>query len=478
MKKSTWLCLVLCLAALCLALTASADMFEDWTFTVTNGEAIILNCDPAAGGEVVLPASIDGCPVTTVMAAAFKGCDKVTSVVIPASVKRIDEAAFSGCSNLLSIKVDADNPNYASDVQGVLYNRFGTTLIRCPLGRTSCSIGTSVNMIGWGAFEDCRLIESLVLPSSVEWIENDAFYGCDNLQSITIPDSVTYIGGGAFTGCTKMMHKVDGLVYLQTTDNPYYYLMYAESTSMIDAPIHKRCKFIGRGVFEGCENLTDVIIPAAVHSIGDAAFLDCPALRTLTFAETSACKAIGAYAFGGCDALSDIYYMGTEAEWHTVAMGTGIIEYGGRNMNNEALSRATVHFAYPLKHADRTDAIVLAVGKLRAWVFGDEMLNDVAPKIVNDRTMVPVRFIAEALGATVDWNFEGAARKAVVQKGRTTVEIMIGSPVAYVNGVEVALDSPAFIENDRTYLPLRFVVESLGAGVTWDGDVGEIIITG
>ncbi|MBQ7661542.1 MAG: copper amine oxidase N-terminal domain-containing protein, partial [Clostridia bacterium] len=91
---------------------------------------------------------------------------------------------------------------------------------------------------------------------------------------------------------------------------------------------------------------------------------------------------------------------------------------------------------------------------------------------------VPVRFIAEALGATVDWNFDGAVRKAVVQKGRTTVEIMIGSPVAYVNVVEVALDSPAFIENYRTYLPLRFVVESLGASVTWDGDVGEIIITG
>lgn len=55
--------------------------------------------------------------------------------------------------------------------------------------------------------------------------------------------------------------------------------------------------------------------------------------------------------------------------------------------------------------------------------------------------------------------------------------IYIDSDIAYVNGAMVKLDSPAFIENDRTYTPIRFIAERLGATVDWDEDTQRIIIT-
>ena len=97
--------------------------------------------------------------------------------------------------------------------------------------------------------------------------------------------------------------------------------------------------------------------------------------------------------------------------------------------------------------------------------------NDVAPKIVNDRTMLPARFIAENLGATVEWDGE---KQLVTITGKNekqedvTILITIGSDYAKVNGEDVKLDSPAFVENDRTYTPIRFISENLGATVEWN----------
>ena len=123
-----------------------------------------------------------------------------------------------------------------------------------------------------------------------------------------------------------------------------------------------------------------------------------------------------------------------------------------------------------LKHS-----IVLQIGNLDMKLFGESFTNDVVPIIRNDRAMLPARVVAEALGANVFWNEE--ARKVTVQRGTLTIEIFVDSAVAYVDGVEVALDSPAFIENARTYVPMRFLAEALGATVAWDEENQKVIIT-
>ena len=123
------------------------------------------------------------------------------------------------------------------------------------------------------------------------------------------------------------------------------------------------------------------------------------------------------------------------------------------------------------ENKESSNTIVLTIDEHDALVYGTTKTNDVAPKVVNDRTMLPARFVAENLGATVEWDGE---KQLVTITGKTEKQedviilITIGSDYAKVNGEDVKLDSPAFVENDRTYTPIRFISENLGATVEWN----------
>lgn len=94
--------------------------------------------------------------------------------------------------------------------------------------------------------------------------------------------------------------------------------------------------------------------------------------------------------------------------------------------------------------------------------------------IKDDRTMVPMRKIFEKLGATVDW--DEATQTVTAKKGSKTISLKIGSNVLKINGKDVELDVPAFIENDRTLVPVRAISEGLGATVDWNGETQTVTI--
>lgn len=106
---------------------------------------------------------------------------------------------------------------------------------------------------------------------------------------------------------------------------------------------------------------------------------------------------------------------------------------------------------------------------------GRQLTFDVPPIIENDRTLVPLRAIFEAMGATVNW--DNNTRTVTAVKGSTTVVLTIGSTRPTVNGQVVPLDVPAKIKNDRTLAPLRFVGEAFGGQVDWDNTTRTITIT-
>ena len=122
-----------------------------------------------------------------------------------------------------------------------------------------------------------------------------------------------------------------------------------------------------------------------------------------------------------------------------------------------------------------TTVVKLTIGQSVGYINGVAQALDAAPIIRDGRTMLPVRFVAEAFGAEIGW--DGATSTATVKTAETTIEITIGATGARVNGVLVALDAPAFIENSRTYLPVRFVAENLGATVEWDGVTSTATLT-
>ncbi|MGE5458874.1 MAG: copper amine oxidase N-terminal domain-containing protein, partial [Methanobacterium sp.] len=97
-------------------------------------------------------------------------------------------------------------------------------------------------------------------------------------------------------------------------------------------------------------------------------------------------------------------------------------------------------------------------------VNGSQLNFDQQPYISNGHTMVPFRKIAESLGATVDWD---SAKKKITIIGDKVVELTINASVAKVNGAKVTLEAPAVITGGRTMVPLRFVGESLGAQVNY-----------
>lgn len=129
------------------------------------------------------------------------------------------------------------------------------------------------------------------------------------------------------------------------------------------------------------------------------------------------------------------------------------------------------------KSSIEKDKIVLElqIGSKSAYINGERKDLDAPPFIENGRTLVPFRFIGEALGAEVSWIAE--EKKAVYELGGVKVEVIIGSSTAYVNGKLITLEVPPKISNGRTFVPLRFVSEALGASVIWEAETKRIIIT-
>lgn len=84
----------------------------------------------------------------------------------------------------------------------------------------------------------------------------------------------------------------------------------------------------------------------------------------------------------------------------------------------------------------------------------------------NGRTQVPLRIVMEQYGCQVAWN--SADNAAVITKGGTAVVVPVGQPYILVNGRTVAMDTAALIQDGRTYLPIRAVLEAFGASVVWD----------
>lgn len=131
------------------------------------------------------------------------------------------------------------------------------------------------------------------------------------------------------------------------------------------------------------------------------------------------------------------------------------------------------------KPASLKESVILYLDNPNAYVNlfqvpVDANNAEVKPYAKDGRTMVPVRFISESIGAKVGW--DDAAQTVTVSLGRKTIKIRIGDTTMEVGGEKVTLDVPAVTENGRTMLPLRAVVEALDKKVFWD-DRGLIVIT-
>ncbi|MFZ5354107.1 MAG: stalk domain-containing protein [Bacillota bacterium] len=105
---------------------------------------------------------------------------------------------------------------------------------------------------------------------------------------------------------------------------------------------------------------------------------------------------------------------------------------------------------------------------------GKKVKFDVPPVIKDGSMLIPVRAISEGFGAVVEWNAEDES--VTITKGDITIVITLGSNIAVVNGEEVELVAPAQRISNRTIVPIRFIAESLGLIVTWDDETDTVDI--
>lgn len=117
----------------------------------------------------------------------------------------------------------------------------------------------------------------------------------------------------------------------------------------------------------------------------------------------------------------------------------------------------------------------LESNKISVFVNQKQLVFPVPPLLENGTTIVPMREIFEALGAEVKW--DQATRTVTALKGKTTVKLTIGSTKASIGSQTVELSQAAKIIQGKTFVPLRFVSEALGAKVEWDGKTKVIKIT-
>ncbi|WP_025025499.1 RCC1 domain-containing protein [Caldalkalibacillus mannanilyticus] len=121
--------------------------------------------------------------------------------------------------------------------------------------------------------------------------------------------------------------------------------------------------------------------------------------------------------------------------------------------------------------------IVLTIGQTKVSVGEKELSLDVAPYIdhATSRTFVPIRFVSEALDAKVEWLAQ--ERQIKITEGTHHIVLTIGSSQAIVNGKKMALDAPAEIKNGRAFVPIRFISEVFGASVDYQSQTKKITIS-
>ena len=211
--------------------------YGDYIYTLLeDGTAEIIEYMGYDAKEIEIPAEINGAPVTSIGHCAFKERDddhfeKITSIVIPDSVKVINEGAFEGCVSLESITL----PKNLKYIGECAFSNCGIQSIVIP---------DSVEFIGYDAFSCCMNLESISLPENLKSIEHGAFEDCNSLRSIIIPDGVESIDEDAFSSC----HLLSSVTF------------------------SKNLKHIGKNAFRYCTSLHDIVIPDGVETIGEYAF--------------------------------------------------------------------------------------------------------------------------------------------------------------------------------------------------------------
>lgn len=243
------------------------------------------------------------------------------SVVIRSNTSAVRSDAFSGVRTM-RFSVSSGNP-YFKSVNGVLYSRDGSILIKCPTekkgaftipsavrkiadrafencgGLTRVTIPNSVTTMGEYCFKNCGMLKSVKLSEGVEKIRQSTFFGCSSLNNITIPASVKVIEERAFYRCQNLQS-----VSLPDSVNSLGTRAFGDCVEMKSIRISGKMDSIGSCTFQNCTSLVTVGNMNGIEEINSCAFRNCVSLKNISFSDKL--DKIGWEAFKNCESLGTV----------------------------------------------------------------------------------------------------------------------------------------------------------------------------
>lgn len=242
-------------------------------------------------GTTYTVTEIHGCP--------FNNCSSLTAINVLNPNAKLDESVFMGWGE--NVETTFDNAVY----RGIVGNPYYLLVKAKDKTITSCKIHEKCRMIHWEAFKDCKELQSIDIPNSVEFIGIQAFAGCLKLRSVTIPNSVRSIDSEAFPFCHELMFNVyENVYYLGNESNPYYALITTKNNCDSEYKIHENCEIIASHAFNYTNKATSITIPNSVKVIGDYAFCYSKTLQSITL--PTSLKEINTGTFSNCPSLTSV----------------------------------------------------------------------------------------------------------------------------------------------------------------------------
>ena len=190
------------------------DVPEGLIYKTENGEVTVQDYE-GTDTQLVIPAVINGNPVTKIDKLAFAYCTGVKKIILPDTIKTIGDKAFNQMTSLESVHIPKGITVLNS---GTFYNCTALKNVSIPDSVTSIGMDAffgcnsiehialpeKLSTIGMSAFQNCTALKSIEIPAGVTAIEAMAFYNCTSLESITLPENITKINQIAFTKCSSL----------------------------------------------------------------------------------------------------------------------------------------------------------------------------------------------------------------------------------------------------------------------------------